>query len=200
MKNSDKIQYFFDENYKFKESLIRLREIVKNTPLVEQFKWRAPVYTLDGKNVLGLGRFKNHYGIWFFNGVFIDDPENLLENEKEGKTKALRQLKLTSEDTIDEKQIRRLIDHAIANEKAGKRIAPAKAKNKVPLPEELLRALDSDAALKKSFYGLTPGKQREYAEHIATAKQEATRQRRLQKCIPMILNGTGLHDKYKNCR
>ena len=46
---------------------------------------------------------------------------------------------------------------------------------------------------------LTPGKQREYAEYIQTAKQDATKQTRLEKITPMILKGVGLNDKYKNC-
>ena len=42
-------------------------------------------------------------------------------------------------------------------------------------------------------------KQREYCEYIATAKRDPTKLSRLEKIKPMILNGTGLHDKYKNC-
>ena len=64
---------------------------------------------------------------------------------------------------------------------------------------ELEHAFAKADKLKTAFLNLTPGKQREYTEHIASAKQEATRLRRLDKCIPMILSGTGLHDKYKNC-
>jgi len=61
----------------------------------------------------------------------------------------------------------------------------------------LKEALALDGELSDAFETLTPGKQREYAEHIATAKQEKTRLSRLEKCIPMIKSGTGLHDKYK---
>ena len=39
---------------------------------------------------------------------------------------------------------------------------------------------------KKAFDALTVGKQREYAEHIASAKQDKTRASRLAKIIPMI--------------
>jgi uncharacterized protein YdeI (YjbR/CyaY-like superfamily) len=46
---------------------------------------------------------------------------------------------------------------------------------------------------------MTPGKQREYAEYIAEAKQAATKERRLEKILPMIAAGGGLNDKYKNC-
>ena len=46
---------------------------------------------------------------------------------------------------------------------------------------------------------LTPGKQREYANHIASAKQAATKTSRLQKILPLIEAGGGLHDKYRDC-
>ncbi len=38
------------------------------------------------------------------------------------------------------------------------------------------------------------GKQREYCEHIANAKREATKQNRLEKIKPMILQGIGLNE------
>ena len=67
------------------------------------------------------------------------------------------------------------------------------------MPEILKDALENDSVLKESFQKMTPGRQREYAEHIGEAKREATQQSRLEKCSEMIKQGVGLHDKYKNC-
>lgn len=39
----------------------------------------------------------------------------------------------------------------------------------------------------------------EFCDHVASAKREATKQSRLDKIRPMILDGIGLHDTYKNC-
>ncbi|MDT0687112.1 DUF1801 domain-containing protein [Autumnicola psychrophila] len=36
-------------------------------------KWGAPVYTLEGKNVIGLAAFKNHCAMWFFNGASLKE-------------------------------------------------------------------------------------------------------------------------------
>ena len=63
----------------------------------------------------------------------------------------------------------------------------------------LKKELQNDAELNRAFKSLTPGKQREYADHINEAKRDATKQSRLEKIIPMIKEGIGLHDKYKNC-
>ena len=37
------------------------------------------------------------------------------------------------------------------------------------------------------------------AENIASAKRDATKQKRIEKVLPMIAAGAGLHDKYRNC-
>jgi uncharacterized protein YdeI (YjbR/CyaY-like superfamily) len=41
------------------------------------------------------------------------------------------------------------------------------------------------------------GLQREYADYIAEAKRDDTKLRRIEKILPMIGKGAGLHDKYR---
>jgi uncharacterized protein YdeI (YjbR/CyaY-like superfamily) len=62
---------------------------------------------------------------------------------------------------------------------AGKEIKPDRAKP-VVVPSELADAMARDKALKKAFDALTPGKRRDYADHINEAKREATKQSRLE--------------------
>jgi len=50
-----------------------------------------------------------------------------------------------------------------------------------------------------AFGKLTAGRQREYAAHIASAKRDDTKQKRINKVLPMIAAGIGLHDKYRDC-
>jgi uncharacterized protein YdeI (YjbR/CyaY-like superfamily) len=47
-----------------------------------------------GKNLLGIGAFKNHFGLWFFQGSLLKQNTKLLVNAQEGKTQAMRQIKL----------------------------------------------------------------------------------------------------------
>ena len=157
------------------------------------------MYDLNGKNVVGLGAFKNHFGVWFFNGVFLKDKNNLLVNAQKGKTKALRQMRFESITDINKDVVLAYVKEAIGNQKAGKEIKPDRSKKETIIPDELQTELSSSNELKASFNNLSPSKQREYCEHIATAKREATKLSRLEKIKPMILQGTGLHDKYKNC-
>ena len=199
MKKVNSVEEYIEVNSQWSEGLSTLREIILSTEAIETIKWSAPVYTIDGKNVIGLGAFKNHFGVWFFNGVFLKDEKNLLVNAQEGKTKALRQMRFKSFDQIDSKVVLAYVKEAIENQKLGKELKPERNKKEVIIPEELKREFNNNSEYKNSFYKLTPGKQREYCDYIASAKRDATKQSRLEKIKPMILQGVGLNDKYKNC-
>lgn len=179
-------------------SIAKLRKILAATALEETVKWGAPAYTLDGKIVIGIGAFKNYVGLWFHQGVFLSDPDGALVNAQDGKTKALRQWRFEKPTDIKVGRVKAYVAEAIANQRAGKEIKPARGKP-VDVPPELAAAMKKRAKLRKAFDALTPGKQREYAEHIATAKREATKAARLEKITPMIEAGIGLNDKYRGC-
>jgi len=198
MNDSEKIDLYIEKHSSWKEQLSQLRNIFQKTELKEEVKWGAPAYTLNGSIVAGLGAFKNHYAIWFHQGVFLKDKEKQLVNTQKGKTQALRQWKFTSEDLINNKLVLKYILESIENCKAGKKLKP-KAKKEIAIPNLLKNAFLKHRDLETFYYKLSPGKQREYSEHISSAKREATQVSRLEKVIPMILEGKGLFDKYKNC-
>ena len=54
---------------------------------------------------MSAGGFKNHFTVWFYNGVFLSDPYKILVNANEEKTKSLRQLRYTSGKEINETQL-----------------------------------------------------------------------------------------------
>ena len=191
------VDQFIEKKSEWKAALSKLRKILKETELEESIKWGSPVYSFGTKNVVGLGAFKSYVGLWFFQGVFLKDEANVLENAQEGKTKALRQWRFASADEIDVDLVKAYVLEAIENQKAGKELKPQKKKLEIPM--ELSALFTQDKELRSAFNSLTPGKQREYADHIGSAKQEKTRLSRLEKAIPMIKDGVGLHDKYKNC-
>ena len=198
MAKINSVEEYIEANSNFSEALILLRQIITSTELEETFKWSAPVYTLNGKNVLGLGAFKNHFGIWFFNGFFLKDDKNLLSTAQE-KTKALRKMRFESISEIDKNAVLAYVKEAIENQKLGKELKPEKKEKIVIVPNELNEAFKKDTLLKDAFQNLTPFKRKEYAEYIDTAKRAETKQTRLKKIIPMIFKGIGLNDKYKNC-
>lgn len=199
MTDAAKIEAYIEKHERWSKGLSQLREVLNRTEAVETVKWGIPTYTVGGKNVIGLGAFKNHFGLWFFNGSFLSDKKKVLRNAQEGKTRGMRQLNWNSIEEMDLDLVHDYVLEAIENQKQGKEIKPQRKTKTLVVPEELQAAFKTDAALISAFDGLTPGKQREYADHIGSAKQEKTRLSRLDKCAPMIKSGVGLHDKYKNC-
>ena len=191
-----KIVAYYSKNQKYKEGISHLRAIALKTQLVETLKWGSPVYTIDNKNVLGILAFKNHFGIWFFNGVFLSDPKGVLVNAQEGKTKSMRHWKFSSVNDIDEAGVLEYINEAIAIQKKGLAIKQSR-ETEIILPKLLLDALSENTRLNEQFNALTPYKQRDYCEYITEAKQQKTKESRLEKIIPMISAGQGLNDKYK---
>ncbi len=63
-----------------------------------------------------------------------------------------------------------------------------------PVPDELRDRMDSDPDLRAAFEALTPGRQRGYLFHFNAAKQSKTREARIEKQLPKILQGKGLDD------
>ncbi|WP_417199495.1 YdeI/OmpD-associated family protein [Bizionia sp.] len=198
MKKANSVEDYIESHEKYKEALNLLRKIILKTDLEETLKWHAPVYTWQGKNVLGLGAFKNHFGIWFFNGVFLKDDHHLLEQAQE-KTRGLRQMRFESVHDINKDAVLSYVKEAIKNQKEGKEITASRKGKTVQIPKELEQYLKDNPTFKSAFMALTPGHQREYSDYIESAKRDATKQTRLEKMKPLVLEGKGLYDKYKDC-
>lgn len=182
----------------WEEELKKLRQMVNSTALEETIKWGGPVYTIEGKNVVGIGAFKNHCAIWFFQGALFKENTDLLVNAQEEKTKALRQIKFEKGEKLPLNELKKYIEEAIRIQKEGRELKQETSR-KINIPVELEAGFQNDRALKKAFYDLSPGKQREYSQYILEAKKETTKMGRLEKISPMIKAGIGLNDKYKNC-
>ncbi|GAB7256552.1 YdeI/OmpD-associated family protein [Polaribacter sp. OB-PA-B3] len=188
---------YINDKTNWKKELEIIRIILLKLPLNEEIKWGIPAYIYKGKNILGFAAFKNYCGIWFHNGVFLKDEKKLLINAQENKTKAMRQMRFYNLEEIQPKIIENYVLEAIANSEAGKEIKPKRNAKPLIVPEILISVLSEDKELKEKFNNFTIAKRREFCEHISSAKKEATKQSRLDKIIPLILTGKGLHEKYK---
>ncbi|WP_422081240.1 YdeI/OmpD-associated family protein [Ulvibacterium sp.] len=198
MDTSDKVETYFKEEHLFKKEIAILRNLAHKTEAVETFKWHAPVYTINNKNVFWIARFKHHFGLGFFNGMLLKDSKKVLENAQEGKTQAMRHWKFTTIDEIDQEGVLSYMIEALENQKKGTETKPLKKKKaKAPIPHMLKEALNDDEELEKRFKALSPYKQNEYTSYIADAKQEKTKLSRLQKIIPLLREGKGLNDSYR---
>jgi uncharacterized protein YdeI (YjbR/CyaY-like superfamily) len=182
--------------HKWQPILVAMRELATECLLTEEVKWSVPCYTLNGKNVLMIHAFMEYCSIMFMKGSLLTDPENILHRQTEHVT-AGRQLRyLRIEDFLAQRErAKDFILEAIQLEEAGKKVE--KRTEEEPMVEELKEAFVQDSAFKTAFYQLTPGRQRAYLLHFAQAKQAETRASRIEKCMPMILRGEGLHDAYQ---
>ncbi len=197
MEKIHSVEEYIDKNQKWKKELSFLRQLLIETVLEEGIKWSFPVYMLNRKNVLGIACFKEYVGIWFFQGVFLNDPKAILVNAQEGKTKAMRQwrFKNLGEIVTSKNTIKNYIEESISNHLDGLEIKPDRKKKEIAIPLLLQNRLKG--TIKKNFENFSPYKQREFCDYIAEAKREETKHRRLEKIIPMIEAGIGLSDKYR---
>lgn len=196
MKRFKTVDAYIESEETWQAELNRLREILTSTELEETVKWGGPCYTYNGKNVVGMAAFKSYVGLWFYQGAQLGDPQGVLINAQDGKTKALRQWRFESSKEIKVRAIKAYVKEAIAIVEEGKEIKPERGKP-VDVPAELQTTFSKNKKLATAFSKLTPGKQREYAGYVAEAKRAETKQKRIEKISPMILEGKGLNDKYR---
>ena len=193
-----KIESYISEHEKFSELLKELRRIIKNHPFEETLKWGIPTYVYDKKNLVGVGAFKHHVGLWFFQGALLKDNKQILHNAQDGKTKAMRQIHFKSIEEVEESVLNSYLQETITNQKQGLSLKIKRSKGKVIITPELESYLKEHSEMKEAFFKLTEGKQREYIAYISDAKREKTKSDRLDKIRPLVIKGEGLNDKYKN--
>ena len=196
----EKVEAYIAKNEKFAKGLTKIRKVLLKAGQEETVKWGMPTYTIDGKNVTGIGAFKNHFGVWFFQGGLLKDAHKKLMNAQEGKTAAMRQWRFDSEAEIDVKLLTAYVKEAIENQRAGRMIKSKPPVKKAPskMPALMATHLAKNTEVEKAFRSLTPGKQKEYIEYIVDAKRDETKLSRLKKISAMILEGKGLNDRYKS--
>lgn len=194
-----KAELYFEKPGPFQDVVIILRNAILSTSpnLEETVKWGRPVYTYEGKNIVGIAAFKQHAALWFFQGALLSDPAKVLVNAQEGKTKAMLQWRFHAIGEIEKCMVKQYVAEAIKNQIQGLVVKPDRAKQPIEIPELLGRAIVKDNELKRSFFELTRGRRKDYCEYIASAKKEETKQKRLKKIVPMIKAGVGLNDKYR---
>jgi uncharacterized protein YdeI (YjbR/CyaY-like superfamily) len=138
--------------------------------------------------------FKEYCALLFFKGSLLSDTNNILMQQTENVQSA-RQARFTNLKEIVKLKpvLRTYIFEAIEVEKAGLKVELKKT-TEYTIPEEFEKKLKTNAALKKAFAALTAGRQRAYLLFFTAPKQSKTREARIEKSVPGILNGKGLND------
>lgn len=190
-----KVDFYFTKD-KWQKEIVQLRKIVLECGLSEELKWGCPCYTFGKANIVLIHVFKEYCALLFFKGALLNDTHGILIQQTKN-VQAARQVRFT-----DIKEIARLkaaikahIYEAIEVERAGLKVQ-LKNTAALSMPEEFKKRLSARGGktIQAAFEKLTPGRQRAYLLHFAAPKQASTRESRIEKCIPLILNGKGLHD------
>lgn len=189
-----KVDFYFDKAKQWHKELELLRTIILDCGLNEELKWGSPCYTFQQKNIVLLHVFKEYCGILFFKGALLNDSKSILIQQTKN-VQAARQVRFTGPKEITRiaPTLKAYIYEAIEIEKAGLKVELKKTAE-FAVPEEFQNRLNKNAALKKAFAALTPGRQRGYLLYFSSAKQSKTRESRIEKYLPQILKGKGLED------
>ena len=189
-----KVDWYFSKAEKWQAELQQLRIIVLDCGLNEELKWGVPCYTFQKSNIVLIHVFKEYCAVLFFKGALLNDTAGILIQQTEN-VQAARQMRFTHIKEIVELEtvLKTYIFEAIEVEKAGLTVDFKKTKEFI-IPDEFQKKLDEIPTLKTAFEALTPGRQRAYILHFSAPKQSKTRESRIEKCMPQILDGKGLND------
>ncbi len=189
-----KVDFYFGKADKWQDEITRLRAIVLGCGLTEELKWGVPTYTFQKSNIVLIHVFKEYCALLFFKGVLLNNADGILIQQTEN-VQAARQIRFTNVQEITEKEtaVKTCIYEAIEVEKAGLKVE-LKKPEEFTVAEEFQIKLNETDGLQTAFDTLTPGRQRAYLLHFSQPKQSKTRQSRVEKYIPKILDGKGLED------
>ncbi|MBN9400638.1 MAG: YdeI/OmpD-associated family protein ['Candidatus Kapabacteria' thiocyanatum] len=194
MKFNPKVDFYFRKAGKWQAELEKLRTIILDCGLTEELKWGVPCYTAGKGNVVLIHAFKDYCAMLFVKGALLTDPEGILVQQTEN-VQGGRQIRFSAlRDIVAmERTLKAYVHEAVEIEKAGLKVALKNVAD-FDMPEEFGKKLDEMPALRTAFEALTPGRQRAYLLHFGSARQAKTREARIEKYIPYILDGKGMDD------
>lgn len=193
MEHFPNVDAYLKASEQWPEEVAALRSVLLAAGLEEQIKWGKPCYSHEGKNIAIVQEFSDNVALMFFKGILLEDGAEVLE-EVGPNSHAARRMTFTSVDDVEAHAdiVTVYVRQAIMIEESGTEVPPRPPEELAP---ELVERLAQEPALSEAFDELTPGRQREYNLHVLGAKQSDTRERRVDKIVPLILKGKGLRGR-----
>ncbi|MEM7163321.1 MAG: DUF1801 domain-containing protein, partial [Bacteroidota bacterium] len=162
----------------------RLRKLLLDSGLEEEYKWQMPVYSHHGI-VCSIGAFKKHVGLWFMKGALLKDNKKVLI-KGQATTKALRSIQFKSIDDLDEKLLRNYIQEAMILNEQGISYDFKQEREDLIIPKEFEKRMKANKKAWDHYQNFSYSKQRDYIEWISTAKREETKEKRMNQAIEML--------------
>lgn len=160
----------------------------------EVMKWSCPHFDYKGP-MCSMAAFKEHSAFGFWKASLIDGlKEGGDKAPAAGSFGAIRK----KSDLPADKVILGYIKQAMElNEKGIKVEKKPVAKKETSVPDELMSALKKNKKAMEVWKAFSPGKVREYADWVADAKSDATRQKRIETTVEWVSEGKSRHWKYQ---
>jgi uncharacterized protein YdeI (YjbR/CyaY-like superfamily) len=176
--------------------LKHLRAVVHAaSPTIEEtMKWNFPHFMYKGM-LCAMAAFKEHATFGFWKGSLIVQRSDQSAERAMGHFGRLTRLADLPPKRVLIGYVRvamRLNDEGVP---APTRVKPKKPRPLV-VPPALAAALKKNAKARATFESFSPSKRREYAEWIADAKRDTTRQARLAQAIKWLAQGKPYNWKY----
>jgi hypothetical protein len=178
-----------------KPILTHLRTVVHRAhPAVQEtMKWGMPHFEHNGI-LCSMAAFKKHCAFGFWKGsLIVGRGKNAEAMGQFGRIVSLA-------DLPKDEVLARYVKEAVRLNEAGVKL-PARRKTGAPrkpvvVPPALAAALTTHPKARAAFEAMSPSQRREYAEWIAEAKTDATRDRRLATALEWIAEGKPRNWKY----
>lgn len=193
-----RVDAYIDKSRDFaKPILTHIRKLVHETcpDVSETLKWSMPSFEYKGI-LCGMASFKAHCTLMFWKQSLLESdafPKNKTAMGSFGRIASLKDL---PSDAV----MKSLLKQAMKlNEDGVKVTKPKHEKKELVVPEILLEALARNEKAAETFDNFPPSCKREYADWIAEAKTEATRDKRLATTIEWLTEGKRRNWKYEKC-
>lgn len=189
----DRVTAYIDRARPFARPILAMVRAAVHTAVPdagETLKWGMPFFTLNGRDVAMMAAFKAHAGVGVFDGSPMGGGEAMGNC---GKLQGVA-------DVPGDLHARVQAAAALAAKGQPMRVAaPRPARAEIAMPDDLAEALAICPAAQAQFAAFPPGARREYLEWVTSAKQPATRARRVETTVAQAAEGKRLNWKYEKC-
>ena len=192
MKTDPRIDAFIAKSAPFAQPILtHLRALVHRAlPEAEEtIKWSMPHFTVNGKNVAGLGSFKAH-------AAFIIHGDGR-QGEAMGQYGKLASLADLPDEAALIAKLHDARDRLTSGAKQPKLKSPPR--EKLQMPDEFAEALAQNPQASVTYDGFAASHQRDYLEWVTEAKRPETRSKRIAQAVEWLAEGKKRHWKYESC-
>ncbi|MFC6999091.1 DUF1801 domain-containing protein [Rufibacter roseus] len=185
---AQKIEEYFAKAPAFAQPICeKLRKAIATSDpeLKASWKWGSPIYEKKGPGlVCGIGVFKQHVSIAFFQGALLPEPAGMTAASQDAK--GMRSFKFTTAEQVPEAELVEYIKAAVKISSG--MVAKSTERSAIEIPEDLKQALLDKQTL-ESFEKMAYTHRKEYVRWVTEAKRPETRATRIGKTVERVAAG-----------